>query len=597
MNVLRIAIHDKERCKPKKCSHECFKYCPGVRAGRETIHFPEGRDKYPVISEELCSGSGICVKKCPFHAITIVNTPEALDQDMTHRFGLNGFSLFRLPVVKERAVTGLVGNNGIGKSTALKILAGEIKPNLGDPEAPPEWDALISTFRGSELQTVFEKIANNEWSVARKPQYVDRIPEVAKGTVFEVIEKVDQRGVHQEIKEDLGLEKIWTRELKHLSGGELQKVACAAAICRDVDTYLFDEPSSFLDVSERLNIAQAIRSLTEHSTVIVVEHDLAILDYLSDYICVFYGISAAYGIVSHPHGVREGINIYLDGYIPDENMRFREESIVVDRTSIREDTGQGKVILQYPVLKQVKGDFELLVQPGELRKGEVVGILGPNAIGKTTFVRMLAGIDNPVEGEIPTDEKLKVAYKPQYLTPPKDTTVWEFLIKVNQTMVASSWFNSEVLRPFNLEDLKDQLLEDISGGELQKTAIAAVLSQDASILLLDEPTAYLAIEERLRTAKIIRKMVSAREQSAFIVDHDIVFSDYCSDRLSIFLGEPGIKGTALPPTPLKAGMNRFLSNLDVTFRRDPSSGRPRVNKAGSRLDKEQKAAGNYYYAE
>ncbi|MHA2233240.1 MAG: ATP-binding cassette domain-containing protein, partial [Candidatus Hodarchaeales archaeon] len=156
---MRIAIHDKERCKPKKCGHECYKYCPGVRAGRETISFPEGRQSYPVISEALCSGSGICAKKCPFHAIKIVNTPEALDQDMTHRFGVNGFSLFRLPVVKANAVTGLVGNNGIGKSTALKVLAGEIKPNLGDPETPPDWDHLIAAFRGSEIQHIFEKLA------------------------------------------------------------------------------------------------------------------------------------------------------------------------------------------------------------------------------------------------------------------------------------------------------------------------------------------------------------------------------------------------------------------------------------------------------
>lgn len=594
---MRIAIHDKERCKPKKCGYECYKYCPGVRAGRETINFPEGRQSYPVISEALCSGSGICAKKCPFHAIKIVNTPEALDQDMTHRFSVNGFSLFRLPVVKANAVTGLVGNNGIGKSTALKVLAGEIKPNLGDLETPPDWDHLITAFRGSEIQHIFEKLANDEWKVARKPQYVDRIPEVAKGVVKDVIEKVDERGVQHDIKEELGLETIWSRDLKNLSGGELQKVACAAAICREVDTYLFDEPSSFLDVSERLRIARAIRALSDHSTVIVVEHDLAILDYLSDYVSVFYGVSAAYGIVSHPHGVREGINIYLDGYIPDENMRFRTESIVVDRTSIREDTGRGKTLLDYPALRQVKGDFELLVQSGELRKGEVVGILGPNGIGKTTFVRMLAGVDDPVEGELPSDETRKVAYKPQYLTPPTDTTAWEFLLKVNPTMVSSSWFNSEVLRPFNLEELKDQQLEDLSGGELQKFALAAALSQNASILLLDEPTAYLAIEERLLAAKIIRRMVAAREQSAFIVDHDIVFQDYVSDRLSVFLGEPGVKGTAFSPTPLKAGMNRFLSHLDVTFRRDPTSGRPRVNKPTSRLDKEQKAAGNYYYAE
>jgi ATP-binding cassette subfamily E protein 1 len=91
------------------------------------------------------------------------------------------------------------------------------------------------------------------------------------------------------------------------------------------EMYMFDEPSSYLDVKQRLTAAKVIRKLlTDNTYLICVEHDLSILDYLSDFICVLYGEPSAYGIVTTPFTVREGINIFLAGFVPNENMRFRE---------------------------------------------------------------------------------------------------------------------------------------------------------------------------------------------------------------------------------------------------------------------------------
>jgi ATP-binding cassette subfamily E protein 1 len=87
--------------------------------------------KIAFISEELCIGCGICVKKCPFEAINIINLPTNLEKEQVHRYSANSFKLHRLPVPRPGQVLGLVGTNGIGKSTALKILAGKLKPNLG----------------------------------------------------------------------------------------------------------------------------------------------------------------------------------------------------------------------------------------------------------------------------------------------------------------------------------------------------------------------------------------------------------------------------------------------------------------------------------
>ncbi|MHA2235595.1 MAG: ATP-binding cassette domain-containing protein, partial [Candidatus Thorarchaeota archaeon] len=155
---MRIAIVDKYRCRPKDCTHECQRFCPRVRTGDETVVFPEGPDKPPVIVEALCSGEAICVKKCPYNVIRIVNLPEELEKDTSHRYSINGFKLFRLPTPKEGQVLGLIGPNGVGKTTAIQILSGEMPPNLGRIDDPPEWDEIIKEFRGSELQPFLEKI-------------------------------------------------------------------------------------------------------------------------------------------------------------------------------------------------------------------------------------------------------------------------------------------------------------------------------------------------------------------------------------------------------------------------------------------------------
>ena len=149
--LTRIAIVNPEKCKPSKCRQECKKSCPVVRMGKFCIEVTP-KDKIAWISEELCIGCNICVKKCPFEAVNIINLPKNLNSNMTHRYSANSFKLHRLPVPRSGQVLGLVGTNGIGKSTALKILAGKLKPNLGKFDSPPDWQDILSFFRGSELR-------------------------------------------------------------------------------------------------------------------------------------------------------------------------------------------------------------------------------------------------------------------------------------------------------------------------------------------------------------------------------------------------------------------------------------------------------------
>jgi len=593
--MTRVAVLDRDKCKPKRCGKLCYRFCPMIRSKVEAIKFEE--DGYPVIVESLCVGCGICVKKCPFEALHIVNLPDELEEECTHRFGPNAFKLYRLPVPSPGVVLGLIGQNGIGKTTALRILSGEIMPNLGNYENPPDWPKIVTYFRGSTLQDYFKRISERKLKVVHKPQYVDKIPKVVSGKVGELLERVDERDKFKEVIGWLELESILDRTLDILSGGELQRVAIAATICREADVYLFDEPSSYLDVKQRLEAAKAIRKLVEDGKmVIVAEHDLAVLDYLSDQVCIFYGAPGVYGIVSHVHGVREGINIYLQGYIADENIRFREAPIIFHVKPPATSWESSEKLLEWNKMKKSYESFTLEIESGEVWKGEVIGILGPNGIGKTTFVKLLAGIEKPDEGEEPIkEEEIVISYKPQYISAEYEGTVEDLLREIAKKEFTSSWYRTEIIQPLKLKPLMERNVQELSGGELQRVAIAACLSREAHLYLLDEPSAYLDIEERLAMTRTIRRIVESREAAAFVVEHDIVAQDFIADRLMIFSGKPGNHGYAKKPTNLRDGMNMFLKEMQVTFRRDPVTKRPRVNKEGSRLDRHQKSIGEYYY--
>ncbi|MHA1835910.1 MAG: ribosome biogenesis/translation initiation ATPase RLI [Candidatus Odinarchaeia archaeon] len=595
--MARIAIVKKDRCKPKDCGKPCMSFCPGVRMGDETVSFPD-ENKPPIISETLCTGCGICVRKCPYNAITIVNTPEIVDKECSHRYGYNQFALYRLPIPRSGKILGIIGKNGAGKSTALKILAGEIKPNLGRLGEEVSWDDIILFYRGSELQHYFERLSQNQITISYKPQYITAIPKIKSGIVGELLEAVDQRGVVNKLKTELSLEKIWDNELKNLSGGELQRVAISATVSKDSDVYLFDEPTSYLDVFQRTKVAKVIRCLAElGKTVICVEHDLASLDFISDYTCVIFGTPGVYGIVSHPFGVKEGINIFLDGYLPDENIRFREESITFRLTppTAKQVDLETEILLKYDRIEKKLKDFKLEAEAGEIHKGEIIGILGPNGIGKTTFIKILAGILEP-DNNVKISSDIKVSYKPQYLESSYTGTVREFLLKTSGLSILSSSIKSEILIPLQLNELLDRIVKNLSGGEIQRVAIAGCLLRKADVLLIDEPSAFLDVEQRLAAARTIRRIVESRGQAAFIIEHDIVMSDLISDKLIIFKGHPGVKGKASKPLYMREGMNRFLKIMNITLRRDSKTGRPRINKEGSRLDTQQKSIGEYYYA-
>jgi ATP-binding cassette subfamily E protein 1 len=506
---MRIAVLLRDRCQPKRCGQECIRYCPPVRTGVEAIAIGES-DK-PVIAESLCVGCGICIHKCPFEAIKIIGLPQELEGELVHQYGKNSFRLYRLPAPRSGQVIGLLGPNGIGKTTAISILSGQVVPNLGDYEGQGDWSKVLDRYAGTELHEYFKGIADGVTRTALKPQYVDKLPAVHKGEVRALLGKVDDGSRLRETAELLGIDNILGRDVAKLSGGELQKVAIAATMLKDADVYFFDEPSSYLDIFQRLKVAKVVQELSTKKHVVVIEHDLAIMDFLADLVHIIYGSEGAYGVMAQPRPVRSAINVYLEGYLREENIRFRDTEIKFEAKPPRSDW-QSEVLISFSALSKRFKNFILHVSAGSIKRGEVVGAVGPNATGKTTFVKVLAGEIKPSSGSVSSEAT--VSYKPQYIKPDFEGTVQEMLRTSLGKEFDAGFFQAEVAHPLNLKYLMDKDIDTLSGGELQRVAIAECLGRQAEIYLIDEPSAYLDSSQRMTASKTIRRVIEKLGKSA-----------------------------------------------------------------------------------
>ena len=588
---MRVAVLKEDHCQPKKCNDECQVFCPPVRNGQECIIMDEKTGK-PHISESLCIGCGICINKCPHDALIIEQLPSELETDMIHRYSMNGFRLFRLPTPSKESVVGILGPNGMGKSTAINALSGRMIPNLGDwLNKDPDWDDIIESLPRGELRDFFIAVEKGNIKVALKPQNVDRLPRKIQGTVRDLLTHVDERGMFEEMTKELAIDHLLDRTVQQLSGGELQRMAICATLLRDVDVYFFDEPSSYLDIHERMRIVRIIQKLAETKRVIVIEHDLAVLDVLADLVHIVYGKKGAFGIFTPARTTRQAINTYLDGFLPEQNVRIRDKPIkfLNHRDRLSEI---GTEVVSWGGLSKKLGEFQLTTGEGAVHRSEVVGVVGPNGTGKSTMIKILAGEHGYDDGWV--TENATISYKPQHIDVDMDCSVQLWL----DSEIGPKWrvgeYNVNVIRALGVDELLPKRVKKLSGGERQAVAIAICLGREADLYLLDEPSAHLDANARMEAAKAIRRTMEANEKSAFVIDHDVYFIDIVSDSLLVFEGEGGVHGKAEGPFKLREGMNRFLESVNVTFRRDHDSKRPRINKLESRKDREQRKVGDFY---
>ncbi len=582
-----IVVVDQEQIEPDLARETVINFDPLNRAGKEGGFYLTEEGELHIDDEDVMEAHKMAINKYPYDdAIKMIQLPHEKGEKI-HQFGENSFRLYGLPVPDSGRVVGMIGKNGIGKSVSLKILSGDILPNLGDYENPPKLEEVTKEFRGTGLQTHFEKLEEDVKS-AYKPQQVEKLPDVYSGKVQELLENIDEEQLN-EVAEKLDIAHLLDRKLEQLSGGELQRVAIASTILKDADLYMFDESSSFLDVKQRLKTGREIRKLGEKKSVMAVEHDLATLDLVSDNIHIFYGDQASYGMVSDSLSSKEGVNRYLEGYLPTHNVRFRADEIKFDRSK-RSQVERKETVAEFPEMRKDFGEneFELETAPGSIHEEEILAIFGENGLGKTVFAKMLAGAISPDNGEA---LDLSISYKPQYLES-SNTTVANVVSQ--HTSLDNKRFENRIAKPLELEKLYEKNLNELSGGELQKVGIAICLAKDADLYLLDEPSAYLDVESRVKLGKMLKNYARKTEKPLMIIDHDLLMLDYMADRGIVFKGESGEHGKSTKPMKIGEAVNDFLKEVGVTFRKDPETGRPRANKPDSQKDKEQRKRDEYY---
>ena len=386
--------------------------------------------------------------------------------------------------------------------------------------------------------------------------------------------------------EQFSLQNLLERQPRQLSGGELQRTALALSYLRDAEVYLVDEPCTYLDIKQRLLLNDVFQELAqENRAVLVAEHDTAVLDFFSDFVHIIYGEPHAYGIVSKvAYTTKKGINNFLKGELADENVRFRSKRITFTR-QVKDREWNSVPYFDYPEVKVRRKGFELTVLGGRFYKRAVVAIMGENGLGKTTFANYLFK-----KKVIPS-----LSYKPQLLRRDFDGTVEKFLAAYSHRYPREKNFKHYLLKPLGIVHLLDRTLEELSGGELQRVYIAGCLGRKADVYIIDEGSAFLDVEERLKMTRVIRHHASKESAAIIAIEHDIQIADAISDQIMVFEGEPGKHGYSRGPLPKRDGMNHFLKLLGITFRRDPETGRARINKPHSRLDREQREIGEYFF--
>jgi len=569
---MRIAILHIDHCFPEKCSHECTRFCPRVLMGQKTIEFVKS-EKYPKIDEFTCVGCGICTKKCPFGAIEIINLPEELSNPF-HQYGQNMFRLFKFITLPKGKIVGLLGENGTGKSTILNILSKQIIPNFNKNASEQD---VVDFFRRTQNFDFFKSLYDNKIEISYKPQILPKVLPSKK--VKDIIK-------NKEIINDLELSNILEKDLSELSQGELQRAAIAITLEKNSDLLVFDEPSTFLDIYQRINITKAIRKYSQNKYCAVVEHDLLVLDIVADYINILYGKPGAFGIVSNIRNSRSGINDFLRGFLRDENVKM-SDPITLTQPGTKKTINFTNKLLLFPSFTKTYKNFCLTSEQGTIFQEEIVGILGRNATGKSTFLKILYGIEKSDQKNIETS--ITISYKPQEISANKTTLVADFINPKNIEK-KSEKFNL-IVANLNIFHLLNRPLNSLSGGELQRVWIAACLFKEADIYLLDEPTAYLDVKQRLNLAKFLKVFLRIYKKAALVVDHDLSFLEYISDSLMLF-EKKEIMCAPESATATKgekyALINKLLSKLNITLRRDVETNRLRVNEPNSQKDIEQK---------
>ncbi|WZZ55387.1 hypothetical protein YC2023_055494 [Brassica napus] len=528
-----------------------------------------GGDLLPEFVDAVFSTRGLDTRNLygAKEARQVTNVANDVPLDIpTHRYGPGSFDIHGLPNLYLGTVVGLLGGKSTGKTTCLKILAGQLKPNLGRFEDPPEWDEIIDHFDTEHIRTYLTRLQTNTLNVALKSQdltvyrsslTVRTSLEESKGTGFDSME---------ELIEDLDMTSMLDTCVTDLSDAELQRFAIASTIVQMADVYLFDEPTIFLDARQKYQVARVILSVVKPDRyVCITDNDMSVLDLVCDHI-LYTGEETTSG------------EVHLDHY--PLTLEELSEEIVTPPT------------YRYPetVVKGF-GTFSLHVMGGDLRSSEITVVLGNMHTGKTLFLEWLNRISVGQDFSHKDQKMIKCENR--------HDTVATHLYRLIRFSSLDRVFQELVLKPLGIVKILDKRIKEVSQSTLQKIAIATCLGQvahleGARVFLLDEPSIHLDARERVIAAQTIKRFIAYSRKAALVVEQDFMMATYLADRVIVVQGEPGVQSTVNSPVLMSNGVNQYLSDLNITCRTNRFTSLARMNKPRSVEDEEQKTGGHFF---
>ena len=487
------------------------------------------------------------------------------------------------------AKIGVLGLNGSGKSSLLKIMGGidtnyegEARPQPGikvgylpqEPELDPN---------KSVREVVMEGLGGAFAQVARFNAISDRFadPELDPDEMNKLLEEqaklqdaIDAAGGWElERKLEIAADALrlppWDAVINKLSGGEKRRVALCRLLLSSPDMLLLDEPTNHLDAE---SIAWLEKYLEQYpSTVVAVTHDRYFLDNVAEWILE---LDRGHGIPwkgnystwleqkearlaqeeKEQAGLRKMLAKELEWVRQNPKARqaknkarvARYEELASREFQERNETNEiyippgerlGDVVIEARGLRKAYGDRLLFDNLNfNLPKGGIVGIIGPNGAGKTTLFRIMAGLEKPDAGELRIGPSVKLAYVDQSRQSLNDkNTVWQEIsggldmIKVGSYETPSRGYVGR----FNFKGTgQQQIIGELSGGERNRVHLAKVLKSGGNVLMLDEPTNDLDVE----TLRALEEALLAFPGCAVVISHDRWFLDRIATHILAFEG-------------------------------------------------------------
>jgi ATP-binding cassette subfamily E protein 1 len=525
------------------------------------------------ISEQICKACLLRINKTPNNAVKNYKIPNDIKNNLTYKYGPNKFRLSGLCEPKIGKIVGILGQNGIGKSTCLQILSGKILPNFGNIELDPNWSQIIKYYRGSSLQNYFNLLSTNQLKIEIKKQTLTCLDEFYNYTINDLVEYFNFKNFF--INDYMELYNLRNRKINLLSGGELQRLLIMISYSRQADVYIFDEPTNFLDLRQKIRFVELINNLSSFKNyIIVIDHDLSILESISEYIYCLFGITGAFGIFTPPIGPKEAINQFIEGYFPSLNIKSRPESLKFN-WNYNSILDMDKYILNIHKdclkVNSQNSNFTLNIPNFKIFNQRVYGLLGQNGSGKSLFINWL-------NKTFPYMTFLKNQFN-HHLINDNNINISQLLELQLGNLIVDDFFKNKIIKPFCIERYYQNKIYELSGGQIQIISIIISLGQSSQILLLDEPSSGIDCEQRIIFTQVIKNWISFyNNRSILIIDHDLFVISTICNQIILFKGDPGSESKIEEPQSTLVGIENFLLDLKITIRRDHNNNRIRINK-------------------